>query len=154
MDQAQLNTLDPKLREAYQRIMGTPVKPPTPVDMTVPPSAPPVANVTLPTPPPTVATPASAQPSINPQSTTVTPATQMPQENHHAPSQPIPASGASNTFNQASADTVARTYIANEVSGAKQSIHMIQVMFVVGGLFFFIAYALFWMKLFNVSTPF
>jgi hypothetical protein len=45
------------------------------------------------------------------------------------------------------------TYVADEVAGVKQSLKMIQIMYIVGGLVFFVVYALFWMKFFNVASP-
>lgn len=179
MDQQQLNTLDPKLREAYDRIMGTNVpaaKPPlqakpsapqqtaqpiqpAPATQTNPVQNAPVPDIKQPdTPPMSPITPISQ--------TTQTPAPQTPatpvQTTPAAATQPVnqPPVQVQSTapispfFGNVAADNQMHAYVAEEVAGAKQSIKTIELIYIVGGVVFFVVYALFWLKFFNLSSPF
>jgi uncharacterized membrane protein len=156
MDQGQLSNLDPKLKEAYERIMGTAVAPQTQT---------PAAVVQPKTAPEQPAAQSFAQPVIQ---HSVPPIQQQPQ--HPQPiqtppviaepavSQPSTAFAAPSMTNSPLFDTDAandqiHAYVASEVAGAKQSLKLIQVMYLVGGLVFFVVYAFFWMKFFNLALP-
>lgn len=151
MDANQLNTLDPKLREAYERVMGTTAVP-------RPPQQPPVAPP--PPPQPTTVTQNSspieqAKPEpVIPQTTAPLPpiaTVQTPQtiaSGAPIPSVPLASLDSTSTSQQMHA------YVADEVEGVKQSLKLIQVVYIVGGLVFFAVYALFWMIFFNVASPF
>lgn len=181
MDQQQLNQIDPKLREAYERVMGlTSANQPAAVSVNPqsstinqnqPPATTVTPNVNETTPPPaniavnTAQTPFVQQvPVVNPATINQTlpsadssnpaviatpPVSTQPDSQsspHRQPPTPLFDPGLDN--NQMHA------YMAQEIAGAKQSIKTIQLIYMVGGLVFFLVYALFWMKFFNVSSPF
>lgn len=172
MDQSQLNALDPKLRDTYQRIMNTQVqaKP-----------APPGQIPETPAPPPSNSPAASSQmisePAIKPLENTMSqPEVPTPQNIPETPSPAAPPTPtpphimdniqqvaplpppAPQIFTSQPLSTAAENqihaYIAQEVTGARYSLQMIQVIYIVGGIVFFVVYALFWMKFFNVASPF
>lgn len=104
------SALDPKLKETYDRIMGTAVNP----------SAPPSA----------MAQPAVAAAPPQAAAQTIRPAFAPAQ-----PSQPL--------------QPLARVSPEKQTTGK-----MLPIVFVVVAVIFFIAYAIFWVKLFNVKLPF
>ena len=165
MDPNQLKTLDPKLREAYERVMSSTAQAA---------SAPPVSSQPATDQPQqaSAATP-SDQTGHDPldamghASSRFVPDSQMtpPVEQPMPPVQqpepvaqpvvpppPVPVANAQGT--QAVANEQVHAYVAEEVAGVKNSLKFIQVMYIVGGAVFFIVYALFWMKFFNVASPF
>jgi hypothetical protein len=187
MDPNQLSSLDPKLREAYERVMS--------------------ANAAAPAAQPAAPAPQGTQPapqapvSTTPQTTTPGPEhhdpldamahassrfvggapapveapaapaapTQMQGEPPAAPmpslAQPVeapspvvapvtpPAVPVAPQAMQGVANEQVHAYVAEEVAGVKSSLKFIQIMYIVGGAVFFIVYALFWMKFFNVASP-
>lgn len=175
MDQQQLAGMDPKLREAYERIMGMAVQPKTPLN-TPPqnsnPAQPPIpqaTSVNLPgdtmpqaaptgphadqinTPPQPANTPSPDSSIPHPMPEAVTPNTPQPASSSHSDPQPqhTPPS-----YDPVLASDQIHTYIADEVKGAKRSIQMIQLIYLVGGLAFLVFYILFWMKVFSIPSPF
>jgi hypothetical protein len=180
MDQNQLGTMDPKLREAYERVMGTVVtarsQPPPPAAVTVaaptptvplPPASAPNQSSLEPVQPlapyqPEPVAPAPIAAPVQPQNTPEPAAPQpytpqvhvmgnnVPQQQAPMPMFSGPAAGSKMASD---ANDQMHTYVADEVAGVKQSLKMIQIMYIVGGLVFFVVYALFWMKFFNVASP-
>lgn len=166
MDQSQLNALDPKLRDTYQRIMNTQVQ-------AKPAPAGPMPETPLP--PPTNSPAASSQlmsePAMKPLENSVQqPEIPTPQNMPETPSVAVPPApapphvvesvqpAAPQIFTSQPLPTAAENqihaYVAQEVTGAKHSLQMIQIIYIVGGIVFFVVYALFWMKFFNVASPF
>lgn len=117
MDPKKPADLDPKLKEIYDRVMGTNV----PQQASSLPQPPPVVSNEPPTPPPIDAT--GAVTSIHPE--------EIKQEvvKIDSPSQ------------------------ENKTTKQNKS-QVLPVFFVIGGIIFFIFYAIFWFKYFNVSIPF
>ncbi len=144
MDQSQLNSLDPKLKEAYDRVMGTahaaaqsqPVSTPSSSTETVPSSY--ASNETPPT--PVITT------------DTVSPTPTTPPETVNTHTSPTPSSSyTGNPAQFAGTDGQMQTFLAQEVAGAKQSLKMIQLFYIAGGIVFFVLYALFWMRFFEIA---
>jgi hypothetical protein len=173
MDQNAMGTIDPKLREAYERVMGTTVAPKPPVAQPAT-QPPPMQQAPAPVQQPTQQQPVqpTAQP-IQPQTiekqvmdmfdvVPPAPVPQQPPMQQAAPTQP-PMQQQQMPVNQnrgatlASLDTTPATemhaYVADEVAGAKQNIKTIQMIYIAGGIIFFAVYALFWMKFFAVASP-
>lgn len=161
MDQTQLSGLDPKLKEAYNRVMQTPTRPlQPPPQQPAPAQQEPASQQTQPQPAqqpqPTQSQPNQQQPVQDlPVQTPPTQQQQQPIINHI---NTTPLTG-SQPAQQAAVNTHAakqqmQAFVASEVTGVHQSLKMIQLAYVVGGLVFFAVYALFWMKFFNISTPF
>lgn len=161
MDQSQLSTMDPKLREAYERVMGTTTQPKVQMPSSTPPSVvnpaqaisdakPPIQNLNpaTPVPPPNM-------PNNFPQNPPLQNAANIPH--------PMPPATAAvnnpqvNTFTASmgttGADDHMHAYVSQEVSDVKKSLQLIQLMYIAGGLVFFAVYALFWMKFFNLALP-
>lgn len=213
MDTNQLNSLDPKLREAYERIMGTATRaaaspnaqPAAPQTAQPEPSVPQQSSQqstspaqsnpaqsqtqsqsqqmasTQTTEPSNPSGPtASAQPMNAPQEQVAPmpppqapetaqasgngpynfpynsqPAYQTAQVNNVMPNtQPAPQIFMNAPLQSSHADTQMHAYVAQEVAGVKQNLKIIQIIYIVAGIVFFLVYALFWIKFFNVSSPF
>ena len=172
MDPQKLSQLDPKLRDAYQRVMGTVIpetqpsaQPQTPDPIQRPPTA--NGNTILsPKPqlqpaPPIVQPVAKPQPLINPQPQPIQ-AQQAPQQ--AAPAQPTPNFARMNS-------EIPTTTIAPAVAPAnpnfsapapqaqtmvikKKSSGIMPIIFFFVGLIFIVIYTLFWTKIFNLKLPF
>ena len=183
MDPQKLASLDPKLREAYQRVMGTPlpqVQPASPRGEPVQAQTPPMPTPPTPIPDPTP-TPApipepqpSSPPGNQPMPTIeepTEPPVQPPTPSQPPVSEPEPAIpqqpplGANNFVQMnsevASAPTVAPPASPNFAAPAtastiavKKKSMMIPVMIGVASLVFLAIYTLFWTKLFNLKLPF
>jgi len=193
MNPQQLSGMDPKLREAYERIMGLAVAPKAAT--ATPPISSPSQIVTPPVAhdsprgessqqaaaPSIPSTPLINQtPSLNPSPTSPTPTMPPIPATNIAPS--IGINGSLNSFISQSPPTAPapvtsdeprpntesvqpqfdpivannqmHAYVSQEVAGVKQSLKIIQLIYIVGGLMFFGVYALFWMKFFNIPSPF
>lgn len=123
-------TLDPKLKEAYDRVMGTqtsPSQPPTPAP-NVPPASTIEQPVTVPPTPTSFTPPIQPSPAHSEPAEPVEPVTQV----YHAQAQPV------------------STTTLNSQKKSKISWWV----FVLMGLAFFIVYTLVWIRVFNVSLPF
>jgi len=121
-----ISQLDPKLKEAYDRVMGTVVTPP--------------------------AKAAQAMPAT-PFSPTLTPPTAAPVEHVNttpiARSEPAPiATAVSYQAVQSPVSTTQTATAPHKKSGSKAFI------FLLAGIAFFIVYALVWIKMFNLKFPF
>jgi hypothetical protein len=138
MDPNSLSSLDPKLRETYEKVMGSQptatndVASPPPADNTPP--AQPVQNADAGVNPPAADTP-SPELSSTPNQDATPPQDQEPQV--VTISQSLPAPTADNQIVQ-----------PHGHSG------LIKVFYVLGTTVFFVIYIFFWMKIFNISLPF
>lgn len=135
MDPQKLSQLDPKLREAYQRVMGTPIPPPPP-----PPPMPdpnPVPQP-LPTPEP-IPTPEPAMPKPVSE-----PQPAIPQQ------PPMQA----NNFVHMNSEVAAPMPQTQTMAMKKKSGMMTPILFGIVGLVFIAIYTLFWTKIFNFKLPF
>lgn len=130
MDPQKLSQLDPKLRDAYQRVMGTtipqsqPAPAPTPELQPEPISVPNTQSAASPEP---FFIP---QPAANPEPQV--PMQQPPTQNFTTPP-PMPA----------------QTTVVKKKSGI-----MIPILFGIAALVFLVIYTLFWTKIFNFRLPF
>lgn len=166
MDPQKLSQLDPKLREAYQRVMGTPIPQPQ-----VPP-----AQAQIPQPDPTPAPQPQPEPTTPPQ----TPPQQ--QEPFFIPQPETPPAGgpqpqattqqASSNFTQMNSEVAAapiepQTQNANfsnfatppampqaQTMAIKKKSGIMPVLYVIVGVVFLVVYTLFWTKIFNFQLPF
>lgn len=167
MDPQKLSQLDPKLRDAYQRVMGTVIPesqtPPVQAQTPVPPIPDPVptpqpqpeaipAPITEPT--TGISTPAvQPEPFLIPQPTpTQDPATpvQPPaqasnfvQMNSEIPAAPV-----------TTPNFTAPVPLTQTVAIKKKNGMMIPVLFGIVGLIFIVIYTIFWTRIFNVKLPF
>ena len=141
MDPQKLSQLDPKLREAYQRVMGTPIpQPPPPPPMPAPdpnPSPTPEPQPAIPQPEP-VPTP---QPAI-PQQPTVQPTNFVQMNSEVATAQSSP------NFSTPAPMSQGQTMAVKKKNG------MMPILIGVAALFFVVIYTLFWTKIFNFKLPF
>lgn len=144
MDPKKSQDLDPKLKEIYERVMGTTVAPtnPTPASaiQNQAPTPPPLPSYETPKPPPT--------------SQQTAPITTPQALSKEEPKIDLPASR-EQTSEQAKPEYQAYTstpagVIAKEKGGSK----MLNVLLVVAAVLFFSIYALFWLRFFNLSLPF
>ena len=134
MDPQKLASLDPKLREAYQRVMGTPLPQVQPASPRGEPVQPPTPSQ------PPVSEPEPAIPQQPPLG-----ANNFVQMNSEVASAPTVAPSASPNFvAPATASTIA----------VKKKSMMMPVMIGVASLVFLAIYTLFWTKLFSLKVPF
>lgn len=165
MDPKSSAQLDPKLQEAYNRVMGTPTGPQTipdpatpipgttsPTDQTGPimpnvtidptsPGAPTTSDPTMP-PAPTPTTPEPTAP-ITPIDPTPTPPTApVPMETVETPGQP-------------KMTTVENTAsVKSQAFSAKKSMKVSPVILLVGAVAFLLVYTMVWVKVFGLQLPF
>lgn len=138
MNPKNINNLDPKLKETYERVMGTSFPTPQPVSQQTPqntaPAPEPVQTVQTPTP----------QPVLQPIS---------------APADPMQASQifrAGDPFKQPEtppADLIAKANMGNGVVNQqpqKKKHNLMPVYLLIGGVIFFAAYAAIWGKVFGL----
>ncbi len=138
MDPNTLSNLDPKLKETYDRVMGT----------TSPATANPAAS----------ADPAStlSQPVIDTQSKDLSSENTIPANNPSlAPSENISALSDEPHPQTVTLSQPAENPIASNII-AKPHGHMglIRVFYILGGTVFFVIYIFFWAKIFNIKLPF
>lgn len=153
MDAQKLSQLDPKLRDAYQRVMGTVIPEPTvPNQSPTPPVNTPTTPTPNPTPQPAVPPVVDPQPVVNPQSTpqpTPEPASQQPTSNFTQMNSTVAAAPALNSPNfSAPAAPIQNTAVFKKKSG------LTPILFIIAGIFFIGIYTLFWIKIFNLQVPF
>lgn len=149
-----LNNLDPKLRETYERVMGTSFAPPATPQAPQPapqPASEPAQN----TPPVAPPVPQPVQPVQQPP-----PAAAPLPQSEPAPQDPQPAEmvqspistpsfGASNPF-QDPLPPPAEVIANNAVVPSKKGSKLIPVLFTIGGIIFFVVYAIVWAKVFGL----
>lgn len=177
MDPQKLSQLDPKLREAYQRVMGTvipkPQSPPAQTQTPPPINKPPIPDP-ISTPPaqpqPEPATPPATQPKpfFIPQPPT-NPQPEAPPAGEPTPQSSIPTQSTSN-FTQMNSEVAAPSVTAtvpvltpNFTTPASQTQTavlkkkgnmLIPAMIVITILVFIVVYGLFWARIFNLNLPF
>lgn len=139
MDPKSGQQLDPKLQEAYNKVMGvsldTPATPPSPSSPTPPPTDTPTVVT-----PPTAPTPPQ-HPSVS-EEPTMSPAPSEPsQELVTTPEPPIATM-------QSTISAKPQTFVA------KKGMKISPVILIVGGIAFLLVYSLIWIKVFNLSIPF
>lgn len=159
----QLNQLDPKLQEAYNRVMGTAstsnvamANAGTPASDAASPTPPPTQSPQPPLPPKPAAPQPIPQPPVAPPPPAATfvpplPA-EKPQEDSMASSMPI-----TKVYTPSpSADAATSGFVAaTPQTQAEEKKHGISpVILILGGLVFFIIYTLVWIRVFNLSLPF
>lgn len=161
MDPKNHNQLDPKLKEAYDRVMGTDLTSLTPPPQPVQPQAP----MTMPSPPPP--TPQPTAPFTAPQSAPHMPAPGQPIQSFHAGEDPIehpiqvntspsaiPAVPSAPTpVFQGYTDSQASEAITNPATSPEvaKSKNKISPMILLGaGVVFFLIYAVLWGKIFGL----
>lgn len=164
MDPQKLSQLDPKLRDAYQRVMGTvipePQAPAAQVQTPVPPPVPPTPPA--PDPVPASIPQPTAQPQPKPFITPDEPSTPAIQEPPSLQPQAIPsqptnfvrmnsevASTPSQNFTDPSTIPQTQTITLKKKNGM-----MMPVLFGIVILVFLVIYTLFWTKIFNLKLPF
>lgn len=108
--------IDPKLKEAYDRVMSTTIPSPTQPPLSQVPTPQPSAQIAQPMP-----TPVSANPVPVSQSQTKAPI----------------------MFNAGSTKPATHSRVK-----------ILPILFVLGGIIFFVAYAVFWTKVFGLKVPF
>lgn len=139
MDPQSLNNLDPKLKETYERVMGTTTPPVSPAAPTVTTNATPMVDTTTQDSSlkgPILSTDISSSPDTSIPTTPYTP---------------------DNLRFQAAIQTPLTNPIQQSPVGAavpKQQSSMVRILFIAGAVVFFIVYTVFWVKIFNLPLPF
>jgi hypothetical protein len=155
MDTQKMSQLDPKLRDAYERVMGIAIpKPQTTPSQIKTPS--PASGSTA----PVSATIQSPQPQSQPESNAAS-STSEPQSTPLAPqSQSIPEQQASN-FVRMNSEAPTSTSNSATLSPQIQTISLKKkngiltpILFGIVALVFLVIYTLFWTKIFNFKLPF
>lgn len=148
MDPQKLSQLDPKLREAYQRVMGTPIPqpqtpspPPMPAQNPTPYPAP--EPQSIPTPPPAMPEP---QPAIPPQPEPPPAGGSIPAANFDQMNSEVAATQPSPNFSAPTAQT--------QTAALKKKNNLMPIFIGVAALIFLVVYTLFWTKVFNFKLPF
>jgi hypothetical protein len=155
MDPKAINNMDPKLKETYDRVMGTATPQQAavaPTQIPVTPAAPAMSPLN-----------ANAAPMMGPQAAPMP--TDMP-----APASPLggPADTGGSTIPtspytpdnlrfQAAIQSPMAAAPAQAVAGApivQQPSSMLRILYIVGSVVFFIVYTFFWVKIFNLPIPF
>ncbi len=131
MNPKSVNDLDPKLKEAYERIMGTSFTPNTPPGTS---NQPPAQNAPVMQTTPVVDQPVTQAPTL-----------QVP-----------PAEPAKNPFDPAPEPPISVFTQAGPVSSPapagtqKKKMNILPILLVVGGLIFFVVYVIVWAKVFGL----
>jgi len=151
-------SLDPKLQEAYNKVMGIggPSASPTPTTTVSTPNVT-VSATQAPTVPPPPVMPAS-NPSTSSGLSAAAPEPVMPIINHSPSPAPsvqtvqatIPVSGA-RVHIGATVTPETHGFVAK---GKKSGMKISPVILILGGVVFFLVYALIWVKVFNLQLPF
>lgn len=164
MDPQKLSQLDPKLRDAYQRVMGTPIPevqtqtPPPPPGQPSPMPDPTPTPTPMPQPEPTpTPTPTIQEPPVAPFEPPAVPPT--PVQEPAIPQQPPPSNFVQ--MNSEVASTPSQNFTNPGVAPQSQTIAlkkkngmMMPVLFGIVGVVFIVVYTLFWTKIFNFKLPF
>lgn len=153
MDPKSIANLDPKLRETYERVMGAaPTAPASPDNQASPMS--PSPTPAAPTPPPDFSSPVSPEPQLSaPLSSSTVQATgaSIPASTSYTPadlglsaaSQPSPGG-----------DMQPLTSPAAVAQSSQGTGSLIKILYIFGGIVFFVVYVFFWIKIFNYQLPF
>lgn len=153
MDPNSSTPLDPKLQEAYNKVMGTQVPPIVPADTTplaTPPQTTPDIPVTssIPSTPPVM-------PS-DPMSAATMPANSLPTPTEPLPTPATNSAPAMETVSVGNAPTISYDNVtpAQGFSADKKKMKISPVILVIGGIVFLIVYSLVWIKVFNLQVPY
>ncbi len=150
MDPASLSNLDPKLRETYERVMGTT----TPAASDTPPTPPADGTTTTPIVEPAPSTTDTTTPT--PSTDTPTPPPVSPDELSTSAAPPAPDSLA--RAEQPQTVTISQPLpnpaTSNVITPPHGHMGLIKVFYVLGGAVFFVIYIFFWLKIFNFNLPF
>lgn len=123
----QLNTLDPKLKETYERVMGTST---TPIQKT---------NLFIPK-------PVAPQPTIQNQTIQSQPIQPQPTPQPIKPVQPQPIPQSQPVQEQ--------PIQTPQTTSLKKRNKMLPIFLVLAGIVFLIGYTIVWLKIFNLNLPF
>ena len=152
MDPQKLSQLDSKLRDAYQRVMGTPI-----LQSQTPP--PPAGGPTPPMPDPTPAPPPQPEPQPPAPTGGPTPSTEEPPAAPQPaippapePAMPILPPAQSSNFVQMNSEVGAMP--SQTIPLKKKNGIMMPILIGIAGLAFVAIYTLFWTKIFNFKLPF
>lgn len=178
MDPQKLSQLDPKLRDAYQRVMGTvipepqvksdltqapppsPTSIPDPTPQPQPQPEPEPASIPTPQPKPIPTPVAEPEPFFKPQpvsepSPAINPQSEPPPaSNFVRMNSEIPAAAPSAPTPPPIQNFAAPAPQAQTIALKKKSGMMMPVLFGIVGLVFIAIYTLFWTKIFNFKLPF
>lgn len=159
MDPQKLSQLDPKLREAYQRVMGTSIPQPqvAPIQTQTPPPPPPMPDpIPMPQPLPTPEPVPSPIPTIEEPPAIPTPEPAMPEPvSEPQPAIPQQPPIVASNFVQMNSEVAATPMPqAQTMTVRKKQGMMTPVLFGIVGLVFIAIYTLFWTKIFNFQLPF
>lgn len=143
MDPKQSGTpgnLDPKLKEAYERVMGLAPNPSVQKTPATPTSTPAAQPVPQPTP---AATPAPATPTPQPQPTPAAPSAMPTMQ----------------TVGTAKPNATSPVHLTSQIHGfvaskQKKKSQLSPVVIVLAAVVFIVVYTLVWVKIFNVQLPF
>ncbi|MBI4096457.1 MAG: hypothetical protein HY425_01940 [Candidatus Levybacteria bacterium] len=159
MDPQKLSQLDPKLRDAYQRVMGTVIPdPPVPAPQPTPQPEPTPAPIAEPA-------PAIEEPAVPPAEPPAAPS--IPQQPISEPELTINPQPQAANFVQMNSEISAAPDVAavpdsnfampaqaQTATIKKKSNALMPILFVIAGVVFIVIYALFWTKVFNLKLPF
>jgi hypothetical protein len=139
MDPQTQNNLDPKLKETYDRVMGTTTAPAGGQPAAAAPSTPPPA---APTPAAPVDANAGTPPAADASQNTGSSIPQTPYT-------------ADNLSFQAAIQTPVNTQVPlGGMVAPRQSSSLLRILYIVGGVVFFVVYTFVWVKIFNLPLPF
>lgn len=142
MDPKAINNLDPKLKETYDRVMGT-TTPGTPPAAGTPPPSPLTPSPTLPGTPDAIQQPQAS------------PAAEVPQ----AAAQPYNANADNLRFQAAIQQPAVAASGAIPVGAAVnaapgQTSSLLRILYIIAAIVFFVVYTFVWIKIFNLPLPF
>lgn len=148
MDPQKLSQLDPKLRDAYQRVMGTAI--PEPPATTVPPNPQQNEPIQAQTPDLSAGKPLASE--LQPDPVASQPVTEsQPTINQQPSPAPQPAAPAE------SAQTTSANFtmpVQTQTMAVKKKSGLMPILFGIVGLIFLAIYTLFWTRIFNFKLPF
>lgn len=157
MDPKSSSPLDPKLQEAYNKVMGTQIPSPAPSD-TTPLATPPQTSPDIPT-PSMPSTPISSQipsdttmPSSAPAEVTSAQPLPTPEE----PAAPVATPAVQATVSVGNAPTMSydNATPTQGFSADKKKMKISPVIIIIGGIVFLIVYSIVWIKVFNLQVPY
>lgn len=147
MDPKQNAQLDPKLKEAYDRVMGTATPPTSPVTSTPQPVDPVVATPATPSPVTTPTVP-SPVPVVTAPSVQPTPATSP------LPVTPVVMPHSTETVRIGGDTPIEVQHTTTGVVAKEKKKGISPTILILGAIVFLAVYALFWIKFLNVPIPF
>ncbi len=152
MDPKSLSNIDPKLRETYERVMGTTVAapPPTLATPAAPSSPPPPSDVPAPLAMDSTAPSSNyssmAMPSTPEPTNPITPPVFTPA----APADPEPAPPAAPADPQPNLKPQNLPSPASVTQNEHKTSPLLKALYLIGGIAFFAIYTIFWIKIFKI----